>query len=575
MKQKTKLKFNLIIILMITLFAIATIPKTLQEDTYYMIKVGEYISANGMQVIQERIEPFSWLDGMKYTYPHWLLDIIFYLIYNAFDFLGIYIFVLIIGILTYMLIYYTNIKVGKNNILSSIITIASIYLMQGFITARAQIITYICCILTVLFIERFLETRKKRYLVGLFLVPILLANCHAALFPIYFVIYLPYIGEYIISYLTKEERYKIKIKLKEKTIKISNKKIEKKKTTNKETKNANKINNEKLTLKIKRQEEKLKKKNQKLKELQSKLQTIKNEEKTKQRKIVIKREENMKWLLIIFIICIFTGLLTPLKDIPYTYMIKSIKGNTMNFISEHQAVDLIHTIPTLAIMLITVTLLFSNKIKIRLQDVFMLLGMTILALISYKQFPIFLICTMTIINKLSVQVIPNKIKEKTTKLIDKLLSIKGMIYITLITVAISLWQYKKIAVQNFVDSNEYPVQATKWLKDNYKIDKTKMKLFNDFNYGSYLLFNNIPVFIDGRADAYDPVFNEREEDSFLDYMQTSSLQVWYEDTFKKYEITHIITKTNSNFNIFLQRNIQYNKLYDDGTFTIYERLEDM
>ena len=171
--------------------------------------------------------------------------------------------------------------------------------------------------------------------------------------------------------------------------------------------------------------------------------------------------------------------------------------------------------------------------------------------------------------------IPDKIKEKTTKLIDKLLSIKGMIYITLITIVITLWQYKKIAVQNYVDSNEYPVQATKWLKDNYKIDKTKMKLFNDFNYGSYLLFNNIPVFIDGRADAYDPVFNGREEDSFLDYMQTSSLQVWYEDTFEKYEITHIITKTNSNFNIFLQRNIRYNKLYDDGTFIIYERLDDM
>ena len=225
MKQKTKLKFNLIIILMITLFAIATIPKTLQEDTYYMIKVGEYISANGMQVIQERIEPFSWLDGMKYTYPHWLLDIIFYLIYNIYDFLGIYIFVLIIGILTYMLIYYTNIKVGKNNIISAIITVISIYLMQGFITARAQIITYICCILTVLFIERFIETTKKRYLIGLFLVPILLANCHAALFPIYFVIYLPYIGEYLISYFTKQEIYNKRIQIKEKIIAIHKKKI--------------------------------------------------------------------------------------------------------------------------------------------------------------------------------------------------------------------------------------------------------------------------------------------------------------------------------------------------------------
>jgi len=571
MKQKTKLKFNLIIILMITLFAIATIPKTLQEDTYYMIKVGEYISANGMQVIQERIEPFSWLDGMKYTYPHWLLDIIFYLIYNIYDFLGIYIFVLIIGILTYMLIYYTNIKVGKNNIISAIITVISIYLMQGFITARAQIITYICCILTVLFIERFIETTKKRYLIGLFLVPILLANCHAALFPIYFVIYLPYIGEYLISYFTKQEIYNKRIQIKEKIIAIHKKKIEK----NKENKNAKVFNIEKLAVKIEKNEAKLKKKEQKLEELQTKLQTIKKEEKTKQRKVIIKREENMKWLVIMFIICIFTGLLTPLKDIPYTYMIKSIKGNTMNFISEHQAVDLIHAIPTLVIMLITVALLFSNKIKIRLQDIFMLFGMTILALISYKQFPIFLICTMTIINKLSMQVIPDKIKEKVTKLIDKILSIKGMIYISLITVAITLWQYKKIAVQNYVDSSEYPVQATKWLKDNYKIDKTKMKLFNDFNYGSYLLFNNIPVFIDGRADAYDPVFNGREEDSFLDYMQTSSLQVWYEDTFEKYEITHIITKTNSNFNIFLQRNIRYNKLYDDGTFIIYERLDDM
>jgi len=571
MKQKTKLKFNLIIILMITLFAIATIPKTLQEDTYYMIKVGEYISANGMQVIQERIEPFSWLDGMKYTYPHWLLDIIFYLIYNIYDFLGIYIFVLIIGILTYMLIYYTNIKVGKNNIISAIITVISIYLMQGFITARAQIITYICCILTVLFIERFIETTKKRYLIGLFLVPILLANCHAALFPIYFVIYLPYIGEYLISYFTKQEIYNKRIQIKEKIIAIHKKKIEK----NKENKNAKVFNIEKLAVKIEKNEAKLKKKEQKLEELQTKLQTIKKEEKTKQRKVIIKREENMKWLVIMFIICIFTGLLTPLKDIPYTYMIKSIKGNTMNFISEHQAVDLIHAIPTLVIMLITVALLFSNKIKIRLQDIFMLFGMTILALISYKQFPIFLICTMTIINKLSMQVIPDKIKEKVTKLIDKILSIKGMIYITLITIAITLWQYKKIAVQNYVDSSEYPVQATKWLKDNYKIDKTKMKLFNDFNYGSYLLFNNIPVFIDGRADAYDPVFNGREEDSFLDYMQTSSLQVWYEDTFEKYEITHIITKTNSNFNIFLQRNIRYNKLYDDGTFIIYERLDDM
>ena len=99
-----------------------------------------------------------------------------------------------------------------------------------------------------------------------------------------------------------------------------------------------------------------------------------------------------------------------------------------------------------------------------------------------------------------------------------------------------------------------------------------MRLFNDFNYGSYLLFKDIPVFIDGRADAYDPKFNGKEDDVFLDYMQATSLQVWYDDILKKYNITHIITKTNSNFNTYLQRNIEYKNIYNDGVFSIYETL---
>ena len=96
----------------------------------------------------------------------------------------------------------------------------------------------------------------------------------------------------------------------------------------------------------------------------------------------------------------FSRLLTPLKDIPYTYMLKSVEGNTMHFISEHSPVALINDYSLLAIFALIIALLFSNKIKIKLADLFMLMGMSILALISYKQFSIFFICTMCIINKL-------------------------------------------------------------------------------------------------------------------------------------------------------------------------------
>lgn len=542
MSKKDKIKFDIIVVIAIIFLAAAFIPKSLQEDTFYMIKVGEYICQNGMGVVAERIEPFAWHEGMIYTYPHWLLDIIFYLIYNVFQFTGIYVFTVIFGIIIYLLVYITNVKACKNRIISAIITLATIYLFRGYITARAQIVTYFCCILTLLFIERFLENPKRRYMVGLVIVPIILANCHAALFPMYFVLYLPYIAAYIMSFLTREE-------ILSKILKFKNKRLTK--------------------LEKKGKIEKVEKIKTKIEKIQEKLETIKVENKTKTRKIIIERNENVKYLILLCIACIITGFITPLRDIPFTYTIKSLKGNTMNFISEHQAVALTK-MPSLIVSFVVLAItLFSTKTKIKLQDLFMVIGMSILAIISYKQFPIFWIGVMCIINKLIFMMIDEKKLEKIKKIETKALSFMGMVYTIMIIIIIFLYNYKSISKQSYVNTNDYPVVAAEWMKNN--IDMDKMYLFNDFNYGSYLLFKDIPVFIDGRADAYDPVFNGMNEDPFLDYMLTSSGQKWYGDTFKKYNITHIITTKDSLLDMLLQRNIVYKNIYNDGSFVIYER----
>ena len=542
MSKKDKIKFDIIVVIAIIFLAAAFIPKSLQEDTFYMIKVGEYICQNGMGVVAERIEPFAWHEGMIYTYPHWLLDIIFYLIYNVFQFTGIYVFTVIFGIIIYLLVYITNVKACKNRIISAIITLATIYLFRGYITARAQIVTYFCCILTLLFIERFLENPKRRYMVGLVIVPIILANCHAALFPMYFVLYLPYIAAYIMSFLTREE-------ILSKLLKFKNKRLTK--------------------LEKKGKIEKVEKIKTKIEKIQEKLETIKVENKTKTRKVIIERNENVKYLILLCIACIITGFITPLRDIPFTYTIKSLKGNTMNFISEHQAVALTK-MPSLIVSFVVLAItLFSTKTKIKLQDLFMVIGMSILAIISYKQFPIFWIGVMCIINKLIFMMIDEKKLEKIKKIETKALSFMGMVYTIMIIIIIFLYNYKSISKQSYVNTNDYPVVAAEWMKNN--IDMDKMYLFNDFNYGSYLLFKDIPVFIDGRADAYDPVFNGMNEDPFLDYMLTSSGQKWYGDTFKKYNITHIITTKDSLLDMLLQRNIVYKNIYNDGSFVIYER----
>ncbi len=194
--------------------------------------------------------------------------------------------------------------------------------------------------------------------------------------------------------------------------------------------------------------------------------------------------------------------------------------------------------------------------------------MSLLCLISYKQFPIFIIGTMTIVNKMLYINFNENLKDKVKKIITKMLTLKGIIYTVLVISILFLLQYKNIVTQNYVDGNQYPVQATKWLKQ--KVNVYGIKLFNDFDYGSYLLFNDIPVFIDGRAELYDSVFSQKEDNIFIDYMSVVSLKEWYGDIFKKYEITHIITKTETNLNKYLQRDINYKSVYNDGTFSIYE-----
>ena len=88
------------------------------------------------------------------------------------------------------------------------------FLGRGYITARAQLVTFILFIWTIFFIEKFLENKKIRYVIPLLLIPIAIANIHAAVFPFYFILFLPYIGEYIVSLIMEHSDFIGKICLK-------------------------------------------------------------------------------------------------------------------------------------------------------------------------------------------------------------------------------------------------------------------------------------------------------------------------------------------------------------------------
>ena len=547
-KVNSNVKFIILAVILISLFCFAITPVSLQNDTFYSIKIGEHIQNVGIDMQ----DPFSWHEGLSYTYPHWLYDLITYWIYAAFNMDGIYIVTCILSCILGISIYYVNYKINKNNLISFLLAVGVMYLIKSYVAARAQLVTFILFTWTVYFIERFLQTKKWIYGIFLILISLAIANLHVAVWPFFFVLFLPYIGEYIIAVLGDTILYK-KISLKILKLRYN-------------------------ILKKKSAEEKAGKVLEKINELESRVARIKNvrEQNIKEPyKIKIERNKNIKFLILIMIICALMGLITPTGDTPYTYLYKTMIGNTTQNINEHLPMTLSDQLPIMCTLIIFLAILIFTKAKIKLSDLFMLGGLTYLMLTSRRQLTMFAIMGSIVLGRLIVDMF-KRYNTGSEWLLEKLVKPVGMVVLICVMGLFSLnYMEPKIKLkQSYIDETAYPVKACDYILNESGIDLSKARFYNEYNYGSYMLFRGIPVFIDSRADLYSPEFNGLDEDIFMDFINTSNIGVFYEDTFEKYGITHVICYKNAKMNMIITKtnDPNYNLLYSDNNFVVYERL---
>lgn len=329
----------------------------------------------------------------------------------------------------------------------------------------------------------------------LFLIAVLLANIHQDAWPFFFILFLPYIAEYILEkILKKKEFYKIKY--------------------------VNKNNEQKL--------------------------------------------------IIIFAICILSGFVT-LKGLNcYTHLFKLLMGNSTTFIQEHEPLILAKNPYALIVISIVILEMFLPNIKYRLKDIFMLLGLIALSFITARQ-----ISMLVLIGGISMQLILidilNKYNSKWKEKLNQEMTQKSTCFMVVLLVIVYGAMFELVkANDNYIDKNIYPVQATDWLKQN--LDIKNIKLYNDYDFGSYLLFENIPVFIDSRADLYTPEFSNKQEDIFTDFFETTDMKTDYEETFKKYGITHVMLYNERLLTLSLNKDKNYKILYKDDIVTIFEKM---
>lgn len=459
-------------------------------DGFYLIRLGKHILNHGIDLKDH----FSFISGLSYTYPHWLYSVYVYLFYSKLGFFGVHISNIISFVILILSIYSLNIKINKNKFFALFISMFSVFILSKYIVARGQVFSTILLLWEVYFITRLIDSGKKRYIFLLAISSLLIANIHGTIWPMFFILFMPFIGEHLL-YIVLSRKNK-------KEIKFGN--------------------------------------------------------------ITIENINNIKLVLLALGISLLMGLLTPSK-ICYTYAFKIMLGDSQKYINEHQPLQPI--IQPLFIFLVTLFMFYKEKIKAR--DFFMIFGIILLTLISIRYLLLFYTIGLLYICKIFITQL-NKSGDKTFSILENIVFNKKTITILLVVFVglIGLFGIKMNYNEKYIDDKNYPVKAVKYIKKN--LDYKHIRMYNDYNIGGYILFNDIPVFIDPRCDLYFKEFNNKNLDVFDDDVKLRSKLDSYKKIFKKYNIDYVLLNKKDSLYYILKEDNNYEIIYKDKKFVIYK-----
>lgn len=102
--------------------------------------------------------------------------------------------------------------------------------------------------------------------------------------------------------------------------------------------------------------------------------------------------------------------------------------------------------------------------------------------------------------------------------------------------------------------------------------KTSEKIFNDYDYGGYLIYNDIPVFWDSRADLYVDsgilmksfIIQDYNEEDIEEY------NINIDDFFNEYQFDYIVLKEDRKLNNYLSKNKNYKIILNIDNCILYK-----
>ncbi len=133
------------------------------------------------------------------------------------------------------------------------------------------------------------------------------------------------------------------------------------------------------------------------------------------------------------------------------------------------------------------------------------------------------------------------------------------VLLAIAVLVVGVYSFVKIEGNEAAIAARFPVTAVDYLESS---GLAAERGYNSYNWGGYLIWRGLPVFIDGRADVYG-------DDFMVYYRQTMDLRANWRDPLRDYDIDYILMERGSELFTLLDASGEWREIYADDIARIY------
>ncbi len=208
-----------------------------------------------------------------------------------------------------------------------------------------------------------------------------------------------------------------------------------------------------------------------------------------------------------------------------------------------------------------------NKNRPTITELLLLLGTGAAGLLSARHIPLFAIVATPIIVRhwrgvvAGSRLAPILQESQPKPTVKPLFSVLNWFILVVAVGTAVIWSITKISNNDTAIAARYPVAAVDYLEAS-GLDAARG--YNSYNWGGYLIWRGVPVFVDGRADVYGDPF-------LLRYRETFEVRSTWQAPLDEYNVDYVLMERGTPLTAVLAASPEWSQVYEDEIAEIFVR----